>query len=99
MTADTVARAAATAGLAQPYAELGLTPAEYDRIQETLGRRPTSAELALYSVMWSEHCSYKSSKVHLRQFADKAPASAALLAGIGHNAGVVDIGQGYAVTF
>src|SRR6202012_5724499 len=50
-------------------------------------------------VMWSEHCSYKSSKVHLRQFADKAPPSSALLAGIGHNAGVVDIGQGYAVTF
>ena len=49
--------------------------------------------------MWSEHCSYKSSKVHLRQLASKAPESAALLAGIGHNAGVVDIGQGYAVTF
>ena len=96
---DTVARAAATAGLAQPYAELGLTLDEYVKIVGTLGRRPTSAELALYSVMWSEHCSYKSSKVHLRQLADKAPASAALLAGIGHNAGVVDIGQGYAVTF
>jgi phosphoribosylformylglycinamidine synthase subunit PurL len=99
MTADTVARAVATAGLAQPYAELGLTLDEYEKIVDTLGRRPTSAELALYSVMWSEHCSYKSSKVHLRQFAEKAPASAALLAGIGHNAGVVDIGQGYAVTF
>ena len=49
--------------------------------------------------MWSEHCSYKSSRVHLRQFADKAPPSGALLAGIGQNAGVVDIGQGYAVTF
>ncbi len=49
--------------------------------------------------MWSEHCSYKSSRVHLRQLAEKAPPSAALLAGIGHNAGVVDIGQGYAVTF
>src|SRR5262244_3661085 len=49
--------------------------------------------------MWSEHCSYKSSRRHLRQFADKAPRTAALLAGIGHNAGVVDIGQGYAVTF
>ena len=85
--------------LPQPYAELGLTDDEYDRICQTLGRRPTGAELALYSVMWSEHCSYKSSKVHPRQFADKAPASAALLAGIGHNAGVVDIGQGYAVTF
>ena len=64
-----------------------------------LGRRPTDAELAIYSVMWSEHCSYKSSRAHLRQFADKAPRSSALLAGIGQNAGVVDIGQGYAVTF
>ena len=49
--------------------------------------------------MWSEHCSYKSSRLHLRQLADKAPPSDALLAGIGQNAGVVDIGQGYAVTF
>ena len=96
---DTVGRAFATAGLPQPYAELGLTQAEYFKIVDTLGRRPTSAELALYSVMWSEHCSYKSSKVYLRQFAAKAPPSDALLAGIGHNAGVVDIGQGYAVTF
>ena len=96
---DTVARAAATAGLPQPFAELGLTADEYEKIVATLGRRPTGAELALYSVMWSEHCSYKSSKVHLRQFAATAPASGALLAGIGHNAGVVDIGQGYAVTF
>ncbi|MFZ0190654.1 MAG: AIR synthase related protein, partial [Streptosporangiaceae bacterium] len=91
MTAETV--------LPQPFAELGLTAAEYEKIVTTLGRRPTGAELALYSVMWSEHCSYKSSKVHLRQLASKAPPSAALLAGIGHNAGVVDIGQGYAVTF
>jgi phosphoribosylformylglycinamidine synthase subunit PurL len=90
MTADIVA---------QPFAELGLTRAEYEKIVDTLGRRPTGAELALYSVMWSEHCSYKSSKVYLRQLAPQAPASAALLAGIGHNAGVVDIGQGYAVTF
>jgi phosphoribosylformylglycinamidine synthase subunit PurL len=82
-----------------PFAELGLTADEYARIVDILGRRPTGAELALYSVMWSEHCSYKSSKVHLRQLAPRAPASAALLAGIGHNAGVVDIGQGYAVTF
>ena len=91
MTADTV--------LPQPFAELGLTATEYEKIVDTLGRRPTGAELALYSVMWSEHCSYKSSKVYLRQLAPTAPQSAALLAGIGHNAGVVDIGQGYAVTF
>ena len=96
---DTVSRAAATPDTPQPFAELGLTEAEYARIVATLGRRPTSAELALYSVMWSEHCSYKSSKVHLRQFAAKAPPSGALLAGIGANAGVVDIGGGYAVTF
>jgi phosphoribosylformylglycinamidine synthase len=96
---DTVARAAAEADLPQPFAELGLTRDEYEKIVATLGRRPTGAELALYSVMWSEHCSYKSSKVHLRQFAATAPPSRALLAGIGHNAGVVDIGQGYAVTF
>ena len=99
MRADTVAQAEASPAALQPFAELGLTEAEYARIAGILGRRPTSAELALYSVMWSEHCSYKSSKVHLRQFAAKAPPSAALLAGIGHNAGVVDIGQGYAVTF
>jgi phosphoribosylformylglycinamidine synthase len=96
---DTVAAAAATPGRAQPHAELGLTAEEYAAITQTLGRRPTDAELAIYSVMWSEHCSYKSSRAHLRQFAEKAPPGDALLAGIGHNAGVVDIGQGYAVTF
>jgi phosphoribosylformylglycinamidine synthase len=53
----------------------------------------------MYSVMWSEHCSYKSSKVHLKQFGEKAVKSDALLVGIGENAGVVDVGQGYAVTF
>ena len=98
-SAETVAQAAASPDQPQPYKELGLTAAEYARIKATLGRRPTDAELALYSVMWSEHCSYKSSKVHLRQFAAKAPKTDALLAGIGSNAGVVDIGQGYAVTF
>ena len=96
---DTVSRAGETPDQPQPFAELGLTEAEYGKISATLGRRPTSAELALYSVMWSEHCSYKSSKVHLRRFADAAADSGALLAGIGANAGVVDIGQGYAVTF
>jgi len=70
---DTVARAAVEADLPQPFAELGLTRDEYEKIVTTLGRRPTGAELALYSVMWSEHCSYKSSKVHLRQFAATAP--------------------------
>jgi phosphoribosylformylglycinamidine synthase II len=96
---DTVTDAAATPGRAQPFARLGLTETEYARIGEILGRRPTDAELAIYSVMWSEHCSYKSSRLHLRQFGEKAPPSDALLAGIGSNAGVVDIGGGYAVTF
>ena len=96
---DSVQAANATAAKPQPYAALGLTGAEYGRIGSILGRRPTDAELAIYSVMWSEHCSYKSSRKHLRQFADKAPVTDVLLAGIGENAGVVDIGHGYAVTF
>ncbi len=96
---DTVGGAAATPGREQPFAALGLTTDEYARIAAILRRRPTDAELAIYSVMWSEHCSYKSSRKHLRQFAEKAPATDVLLAGIGQNAGVVDVGQGYAVTF
>ena len=99
MALDTVAIAETTPDSIQPFAQLGLKPDEYARIKEILGRRPTSSELAMYSVMWSEHCSYKSSKVHLKQFGDKAPKSDALLVGIGENAGVVDVGQGYAVTF
>jgi len=98
---DTVADAGASPDAQQPYGELGLRDEEYQRIREILGRRPTSCELAMYSVMWSEHCSYKSSKVHLRQFGDLPQETAVgkLLAGIGENAGVVDVGQGYAVTF
>ncbi|MEO6821757.1 MAG: phosphoribosylformylglycinamidine synthase subunit PurL, partial [Candidatus Nanopelagicales bacterium] len=96
---DTVAVAATTPEVTQPYAELGLKTDEYQQIREILGRRPTSAELAMYSVMWSEHCSYKSSKVHLKAFGDKAPQTDKLLVGIGENAGVVDIGDGWAVTF
>ncbi len=99
MALDTVAIATSNPDTAQPFAELGLKADEYARIKEILGRRPTSSELAMYSVMWSEHCSYKSSKVHLKQFGDKAVKSDALLVGIGENAGVVDVGQGYAVTF
>ncbi len=99
MSLDTVAIAQANPDATQPFAELGLKPDEYARIKEILGRRPTSSELAMYSVMWSEHCSYKSSKVHLKQFGDKAVKTDALLVGIGENAGVVDVGQGYAVTF
>jgi phosphoribosylformylglycinamidine synthase II len=101
---DSVGTAERTPDVEQPWAELGLREEEYGRIREILGRRPTSAELAMYSVMWSEHCSYKSSKVHLRRFGDTNPAALAngrtqLLAGIGENAGVVDIGDGWAVTF
>ncbi|MER8099482.1 phosphoribosylformylglycinamidine synthase subunit PurL [Kitasatospora sp. NPDC094016] len=99
MSLDTVKNAEQTPDVAQPWAELGLKEDEYARIREILGRRPTGAELAMYSVMWSEHCSYKSSKVHLKQFGDKKPDSDAMLVGIGENAGVVDVGQGYAVTF
>jgi phosphoribosylformylglycinamidine synthase II len=97
--ADTVADAAATPDRQQPFRALGLTDEEYRRITSLLGRRPTDAELAIYSVMWSEHCSYKSSRTHLRQFGEKAPRTDVLLAGIGQNAGVVDVGHGYAVTF
>ncbi|GAB3439998.1 phosphoribosylformylglycinamidine synthase subunit PurL [Streptomonospora sediminis] len=96
---DTVATAQRTPDSPQPYAELGVADDEYARIRRILGRRPTAAELAIYSVMWSEHCSYKSSKAHLRQFGDKAPHSDALLVGMGENAGVVDVGDGNAVTF
>jgi phosphoribosylformylglycinamidine synthase subunit PurL len=100
-TLDTVARAAASPDAVLPFAALGLKDDEYARIIAILGRRPTSCELAMYSVMWSEHCSYKSSKRHLRQFAERIPAQAKdiLLVGIGENAGVVDVGQGFAVTF
>ena len=99
--ADTVENAIATPDKEQPYGALGLKPDEYDRIKEILGRRPTSGELAMYSVMWSEHCSYKSSKVHLREFGrgmtDEMTKN--LMVGMGQNAGVIDIGEGWAVTF
>ncbi|HIZ97498.1 MAG TPA: phosphoribosylformylglycinamidine synthase subunit PurL [Candidatus Janibacter merdipullorum] len=100
-TLDTVTRAGETPDAEQPWADLGLKQDEYERIREILDRRPTSAELAMYSVMWSEHCSYKSSKVHLKRFGD-LPSETPLgktLAGIGENAGVIDVGQGWAVTF
>ena len=98
---DTVEHAAATPDHPQPFRELGLKDDEYERIRQILGRRPTDAELAMYSVMWSEHCSYKSSKVHLRYFGETTTDEmrAGMLAGIGENAGVVDIGDGWAVTF
>ncbi|SDS01044.1 phosphoribosylformylglycinamidine synthase subunit PurL [Microterricola viridarii] len=99
--ADTVQNAAATPEKEQPYGALGLKPDEYEQIKKILGRRPTSGELAMYSVMWSEHCSYKSSKNYLRQFGQKvSPAMKKnLMVGMGENAGVVDVGEGWAVTF
>lgn len=101
MAIDSVANAKATPEKQQPFEALGLKPNEYEEIRSLLGRRPTSGELAMYSVMWSEHCSYKSSKVHLRQFGQKVTDSMKknLMVGMGENAGVVDIGEGWAVTF
>ncbi len=76
--------------------ELGLRGDEYDRIVEALGRVPTVSELGMYTVMWSEHCSYKSSKVHLKTL----PTSGShVLVGPGENAGVVDVEDGLAVSF
>ena len=98
---DTVANATQTPDKEQPYGALGLKDDEYAKIREILGRRPTSGELAMYSVMWSEHCSYKSSKIYLRQFGQKVndKMKERLLVGMGENAGVVDVGNGFAVTF
>ena len=98
---DTVDKAQSTPDEQQPYVELGLKDDEYQRIHDILGRRPTDAELTMYSVMWSEHCSYKSSKTHLRYFGETMTEEMGekILAGIGENAGVVDIGDGNAVTF
>ena len=98
---DTVENASAEPDKDQPWKELGLKQDEYESIKEILGRRPTSSELAMYSVMWSEHCSYKSSKIYLRQFGEKVTPDMKkhLMVGMGENAGVVDIGEGLAVTF
>jgi phosphoribosylformylglycinamidine synthase subunit PurL len=98
---DTVKQAKKELDKEQPWAALGLKEDEYESIKEILGRRPTSSELAMYSVMWSEHCSYKSSKIYLRQFGEKVTPEMKqhLLVGMGENAGVVDIGEGLAVTF
>ena len=101
MNVDSVSHAESSPEKIQPYAALGLKDNEYALIRDLLGRRPTSGELAMYSVMWSEHCSYKSSKIHLRQFGQKVTPEMTknLLVGMGENAGVVDIGEGWAVTF
>src|SRR5213596_3645057 len=74
----------------------GLKPDEYERILKLLGREPTLTELGIFSAMWNEHCSYKSSKIHLRTLPTNAPW---VIQGPGENAGVIDIGDGLAVVF
>ncbi len=81
---------------AQIVKEHGLSEEEYGRIQEALGHDPSFVELGIFSAMWSEHCSYKSSRVHLKSFPTKGPD---VLQGPGENAGVIDIGGGLAVAF
>jgi phosphoribosylformylglycinamidine synthase subunit PurL len=78
------------------HRSLGLTDDEFDAISRRLGREPNRAELAMFSVMWSEHCSYKSSKVHLRSLPTEGPQ---VLVGPGEDAGVVDLGDGVACVF
>jgi len=77
-------------------AEHGLSPEEYDRVLHALGREPNLVELGIFSVMWSEHCSYKSSRVHLKKLPTEAPW---VICGPGENAGVIDIGDGQAAIF
>ena len=77
-------------------AEHGLKPDEYERIVALMGREPNLTELGLFSVMWSEHCSYKSSRVHLKTLPTTGPR---VLQGPGENAGAVDIGDGLAAVF
>src|SRR5450756_897331 len=81
---------------AERAARVGLTDAEYARIVELVGREPEDLELALFGVMWSEHCSYKTSRPLLSLF---PTTGAAVLQGPGENAGIVDIGDGLAVVF
>ncbi|QNG46590.1 phosphoribosylformylglycinamidine synthase subunit PurL [Sphingobium yanoikuyae] len=80
----------------QIVAEHGLSPEEYDRVLKAIGREPNLTELGIFSVMWSEHCSYKSSKIHLMKLPTKGPQ---VICGPGENAGVVDIGDGQAAIF
>src|SRR5262245_60157768 len=77
-------------------AQHGLKPDEYERILKLIGRTPTFTELGIFSAMWNEHCSYKSSKVHLRGLPTKGPH---VIQGPGENAGVIDIGDGLACVF
>src|SRR6266853_2744133 len=74
----------------------GLTPEEYEKLRSLLGREPSFTELGIFSVMWSEHCSYKSSRVHLRRLPTR---SRRVVQGPGENAGIIDIGDGWACAF
>src|SRR5512139_968242 len=74
----------------------GLKPDEYQRVLDLIGREPSITELGIFSAMWNEHCSYKSSKVHLRTLPTQAPW---VIQGPGENAGVIDIGDGLAAVF
>jgi phosphoribosylformylglycinamidine synthase len=80
----------------QVIAQHGLSPDEYSLIEQILGRAPNYLELGIFSVMWSEHCSYKSSRVHLRKFPTSGPR---VVLGPGENAGVIDIGDGWVAAF
>ena len=77
-------------------AQHGLSPEEYDRVLHALGREPNLVELGIFSVMWSEHCSYKSSRIHLKKLPTEGPH---VICGPGENAGVIDIGDGQAAIF
>jgi len=77
-------------------AQHGISPAEYDKIRTLLGRAPNLTELGVFSVMWSEHCSYKSTRVHLKQLPTSGPR---ILQGPGENAGIIDVGDGWACAF
>ena len=81
---------------AQIVAEHGLSPEEYERVLHAMGREPNLTELGIFSVMWSEHCSYKSSRLHLKKLPTEAPW---VICGPGENAGVIDIGDGQAAIF
>ena len=87
---------AATQITPEIVAEHGLSPEEYDRVLNALGREPNLTELGIFSVMWSEHCSYKSSRIHLKKLPTEAPW---VICGPGENAGVIDIGDGQAAIF
>ena len=80
----------------QIVADHGFTPTEYDEVVTSLGRVPNLLELGIFSVMWSEHCSYKSSRLHLKKLPTTAPW---VICGPGENAGVIDIGDGDAAIF